>query len=114
MFLLALSGSLRFPALADSLTGLRVRIVFSFVAVKVRSVLRSKSLVCLFDLSNTLSAFPLLVEFSDIIGDPSSRTKGFSCSLARTDAALDVMLALTLRRSAVEALRECEDAIAAI
>jgi hypothetical protein len=59
-------------ALAGSLTGLRVRTIFSFVVVKVRSVLRSKSLVCLFDLSNAASAFPVLVEFSEKIGDPSS------------------------------------------
>jgi hypothetical protein len=110
--LLTLSGSLLFPALDDSLTGLRVLIVFSFVVVKVRSVLRSKSLVCLVDLSNALSACPVLAEFSDKTGDPSSRTKGFSYSLARTGAARDAIPAtLTLRRSAVEALRECEDAM---
>ena len=46
------------------------------------------------------------------MGDPSSRTKGFSYSLARIGAALDVIpAALMLRLSAVEALRECEDAI---
>jgi hypothetical protein len=46
------------------------------------------------------------------MGDPSLRTKGFSYSLARIGAALDVIpAALMLRLSAVEALRECEDAI---
>ena len=69
-------------ALADSLTGLCVHTIFSFVVVKVRSVLRSESLVCLFDLSNAVSEFPVLAKK---IGDPSSRTKGFSYSLARTD-----------------------------
>ena len=101
-------------ALADSLTELRVSTIFSFVVVKVRSVLRSKSLVCLFDLSNAASAFPVLAEFSEKIGDPSSRTKGFSSSLARTDGALaldDIPAALMFRQSAVEALREYEDAM---
>ena len=110
--LLALSGSLLLPVPADSLTGLRVRIAFSFVVVKVRSVLLSNSLVCLFDFSKALSTPTPLGEVSDRVGDPSSRTKGFSYSLARVGAALDVMpAALMLRLSAVEALRECEDAI---
>lgn len=103
---LSLSSSLLFPASTScSLTGLRVRTIFSFVVVKVRSVLRSKSLVCLFDLSNAASAFPVLAEFSERIGDPSSRTKGFSYSLARTDGglALDAIpAALMLRQSVVE------------
>jgi len=112
ILLLTLSGSLLFPALADSLTGLCVRTIFPFVVVKVRSALRSKSLVCLFDLSNAASSFPVLAEFSEKFGDPSSRTKGFSYSLARTDGALAldaIPAALMLRQSAVEALRECED-----
>src|SRR5947207_2887011 len=113
MFLHALSGPLRLPTLADSLTGLRVRTAFSFVVMKVRCVFRSRPLVCLLDLSKTLSAFPLLAEFSDGSGDPSSRMNVFSYSLACTDAVLDAIPALMLRRSAVEALRECEDAIAA-
>jgi hypothetical protein len=76
------------PAPADSLIGLRVRTIFSFVVVKVRSVVRSKSLVYPLDLSNATSAFPVLAEFSEKIGDPSSRTKGFSHSLVRTDGGL--------------------------
>ena len=112
--LLTLSGSLLFPALAKSFTGLRVRIVFSFVVVNVRSVLRSRSLVCRFCLSNALSASAGSAEFSDRIGDPLSRTCGFSYSLARTDPALEASpAAFIFRRSAVEALRECEAAILA-
>jgi len=53
-----------------------------------------------------------LADVSDRMGDPSSWTKGFSYSLARVGAALDVIpAALMLRLSAVEALRECEKAI---
>jgi hypothetical protein len=54
------------------------------------------------------------VSISEKIGDPSSRTKGFSYSLARTDGALAldaIPAALMLHQSAVEALRECEDAM---
>ena len=112
--LLTLSGSLLFPAVADSLTGLRVHAIFSFVVVKVRSVLRSKSPVCRRCLSKDRSTSAGSTEFSDRIGDPSSRTCGFSYSLARTDAALDASpAALIFRRSAVEAFRECRDAILA-
>jgi hypothetical protein len=110
--LLALSGSLLLPVPADSLTGLRVRIAFSFVVAKVRSVLHSKSLVCLFDFSKALSMPMPPADVSDRMGDPSSWAKGFSYSLAREGAALDVIpAALMLRLSAVEALRECENDI---
>jgi hypothetical protein len=53
-----------------------------------------------------------LADVSDRMGDPSSWTKGFSYSLARVGAALDVIpAALMLRLSVAEALRECENAI---
>ncbi len=111
--LLALLGSPLFPALLDSFTGLLVRITFSRVVVKVRSVLRSQSLVCRPDFSKALSATAPLLRFSDGTGDPSSRTKGFSYSLVRKDAALDgpAPPAFILRRSLVDAARVWNDAI---
>ena len=111
--LLALPGSPLLPALLDSLTGLLVRVTFSLVVVKVRSVLRSQSLVCRLGFSKALSTSTPLLRFSDGTGDRSSRTKGFSYSLARKDAALDgpTPPAFILRRSLVDAARVWNDAI---